>query len=149
MKIFRSRFTGKSSPVHFFWGSFDLVVTRFSGRGAPLIDHAQYVARYVMEEAYSAEESSCGFWPGKGLGQAAFYAYAYPEPSGYKQYPIQPAQAYYHPGLGEYILPYEAVRNSPDWAVDVLSFFQSTYEAEATLANWDRDMLERSHLIKR
>ena len=144
MKVFRSRFTGKSSPVHFFWGSFDLAVTRFSGRKAPPLDRANYVARWVMREAYSNEESSCGFWPGVGLGEAAFYAYGYPEPSGYKEYPIHPAQAYYHPELGEFILPYEAVRTSSEWEMDVLSFFQSTYEAEATLASWDRERLERA-----
>ncbi len=142
MKVFRGRFRGKSSPVHFFWGSFDLALSRFSGRKAPPIDHAYHVAKYVMVESYSAEESSCGFWPGTGLGEAAFYAYSYPEPSGYNEYPIQPAQAYYHPDLGEFILPYEAVRTSPNWETLVLSFFQTTYEAEANLAQWDRETLE-------
>ena len=147
MKIFRGRFTGKSSPVHFFWGSFDMAVTRFSGRKAPLMDRAANVAKYVMREAYSDEVSSCGFWPGKGLGEAAFYAYAYPEPGGYPQAAVQPAQAIYQKEMGEYLLPYESVRTSPDWEEAVLSFFQSTYEAAADLAGWDRQTLESSYLI--
>jgi hypothetical protein len=147
MKAFHSRFKGKASPVHFFWGSFDLNATRFSGRKAPLMDHAFHVAKYVMEEAYANEVSSCGFWPGEGLGEPAFYAYNYPEPPGYADSPIQPAQAYYHPKLKEFILPYEAVRTSASWEDDLLSFFQSTYEAGANLAKWDRATLERSFLI--
>jgi hypothetical protein len=147
MKVFRGRFCGKASPVHFFWGSFDLNATRFSGRRAPLMDHAYHVAKYVMQEAYIDECSSCGFWPGEGLGEAAFYAYSYPEPPGYADYPIQPVEAYYHPNLKEFILPYEAVRTSPDWEERVLSFIQSTYVAGANLANWDRAALEQSFLI--
>jgi hypothetical protein len=143
LKVFRGRFTGKASPVQFFWGGFDLATTRYSGRKAPPLDQANYVARYVMREAYSAEESSCGFWPGKELGQAAFYAYGYPVLPGYQDYPIQPAQAYYHKDLREYILPYESVRTSPDWDADVLAFLQTTYEGEAAVAKWDRDRLER------
>lgn len=148
MKVFRSRFCGKSSPVHFFWGSFDLATTRFSGRRAPLIQTAFHVALSVMQEAYIEECSSCGFWPGEGLGEPAFYAYHYPEPSGYVDYSIQPAAAFYHPTLREFILPYNAVRQLADWESVLLSFFQSTYEAGANLANWDRDAFERSLLLK-
>lgn len=148
MKAFRSRFCGKASPVHFFWGSLDLATTRFSGRRAPVMQKAFHVAQSVMEEAYSDECSSCGFWPGEGLGEPAFYTYHYPEPSAYAEYSIQPAAAYYHPSLREFILPYEAVRQLPDWESVLLSFFQSTYEAGANLAQWDRDALEQSLLIK-
>ncbi|MDR3577833.1 MAG: DUF5996 family protein [Anaerolineaceae bacterium] len=148
MKLFRSRFRGKSSPVHFFWGSFDLTTTRYSGRAAPLIQTTNHVARYVMQEAYSAEESSCGFWAGAGLGEPAFYAYTYPQPPGYPDFPIQPADAYFHPEISEFILPYEAVRTSPHWEDAVLSFFQTTYEAAADLAKWDRQTLERPLLVK-
>jgi hypothetical protein len=148
MKIFRARFCGKASPVHFFWGSFDLATTRFSGRRAPLLQKAYHVATYVMQEAYADECSSCGFWPGEGLGEPAFYAYHYPEPPVYAQFRIQPTGAYYHPTLREFILPYEAVRQLPNWEAVVLSFFQSTYEAGANLAKWDRDTLEHSLLIK-
>lgn len=147
MKVFRGQFCGKASPVHFFWGSFDLATTRFSGRSAPPMQNAYHVAKYVMQEAYAAECSSCGFWPGAGLGEPAFYVYQYPEPSGYPSYPVSPAGAYYHPTLREFILPYEAVRTNPDWEAALLSFFQSTYEAGAKLAGWNRDALERSFLI--
>jgi hypothetical protein len=142
---FRSRFLGKVSPVHFFWGSFDLAVTRFSGRPAPPHPGAPNVADSVTREAYSHEVSSAGFWPGgAGLEAPAFYAYAYPEPDGFKQYPVQPAEAYYHRDFGEFVLPYEAVRtaNAPDEAL--LAFLQSTYEAAAELGNWDRAALERT-----
>ncbi len=148
MKTFRARFCGKASPVHFFWGSFDLATTRFSGRSAPLMENAFHVAKYVMQEAYVDECSSCGFWPGEGLGEPAFYAYHYPAPLGYAEHPIRPVQAYYHPTLREFVLPYEAVRQLPDWEAVVLSFFQSTYAAGANLAKWDRDSLERSYLIQ-
>lgn len=141
---FRCRFNGKVSPVHFFWGAFDLAVTRFSGRTAPLHPGAANVARFVAVEAYSHEVSSCGFWPGGGpIDKPVFYAYTYPEPPGFNEYHTQPAQAFYHREMGEYLLPYEVVRtaNSPD---DVLlSFLQSTYEAAATCGNWDRSALER------
>jgi hypothetical protein len=147
MKEFRGRFCGKASPVHFFWGSFDLATTRFSGRGAPPNENAFHVAKYVMQEAYADECSNCGFWPGVGLGEPAFYAYHYPEPPGYQAYPMRPAEAHYHPTLKEFILPYEAVRTAPNWEEIVLSFFQSTYEAGANLARWDRSTLERSFLI--
>lgn len=143
-KDFRSRFLGKVSPVHFFWGGFDLAVTRFSGRPAPPHPGTPFGARFVDIEAYSHEVSSCGFWPGGGsINEPVFYAYSYPEPQGFVDYPIQPSEAFYHAGMGEFLLPYEVVRtaNSPD---DVLlSFLQSTYEAAATCANWDRHALER------
>jgi hypothetical protein len=141
---FRSRFTGKVSPVHFFWGAFDLAVTRFSGRTAP--KHPGGVpncADWVMEEAYSHEVSSAGFWPGAGLGEAAFYAYAYPEPKGFGEYPVQPDAAYYDKGLGEFLLPYAAVRTAHDPDSMLLDFLQTTYEAAANLAAWDRGALER------
>lgn len=143
-KEFRARFIGKVSPVHFFWGAFDLAVTRFSGRTAP--KHPGGVpncADRVMEEAYSHEVSSAGFWPGPGLGEAAFYAYAYPAPDGFKEYPVQPEAAYFHETLGEFILPYEAVRTAADPDQALLSFLETTYEAAAVLANWDRAALER------
>ncbi|MGH7206007.1 MAG: DUF5996 family protein [Nitrospiraceae bacterium] len=140
---FRSRFIGKVSPVHFFWGAFDLAFTRFSGRPAPKHPGAPNVARFVAREAYSHEVSSCGFWPGAGLGTPAFYAYAYPEPEGFKEYPIKPEEAFYSKELREFLLPYDAVRTakSPDAAL--LAFLQSTYEAAATLGKWDRAALER------
>jgi hypothetical protein len=143
MKGFRSGFMGKVSPVHFFWGAFDHAVTRFSGRGAPDHPGVPNVARFVMVEAYSHEVSSCGFWPGAGLGMPAFYSYAYPEPPGFKEFPVQPSEAYYHEGLGEFLLPYEAVRAAPSPDEKLLRFFQSTYEAAAHLSRWDRAALER------
>jgi Family of unknown function (DUF5996) len=143
LTAFRCRFTGKASPVHFFWGSFDLAVTRFSGRRAPAHPGAPNVARFVMRESYSHEVSSCGFWAGAGLGMPAFYAYAYPEPEGFKAYPIQPSQAYYNTQLGDFILPYEAVRTAASPDEVLLAFLQTTYEAEANLAKWDRTSLER------
>jgi hypothetical protein len=144
MNAFRGRFLGKCSPVHFFWGSFDLAVTRFSGRTAPpLTSHSPNLGDWVMQEAYSHEVSSCGFWPGNGgLGEAAFYAYAYPEPAGFGEAPVPPPGAY-NKDLGQFILPYEAVRtaDAPD---DVLmQFLQGTYEACADNAKWDRRALER------
>lgn len=141
---FRARFIGKVSPVHFFWGAFDLAVTRFSGRTAPL--HPGGVpncADWVMQEAYSHELSSAGFWPGAGLGEAAFYAYAYPEPEGFRTYDAEPAGTYFHPELGEFILPYEAVRTADDPEAALLRFLQSTYAAGADLGHWDREALER------
>lgn len=140
---FRSRFLGKVSPVHFFWGAFDLAVTRFSGQDAPR--HPGGVpncADWVMEEAYSKELSSAGFWPGAGLGEAAFYSYAYPEPDGYSDRDVQPEEAYYLDEMGEFVLPYEAVRTASDPDAALLTFLQSTYEAAADLANWDRNALE-------
>lgn len=144
LKDFRARFIGKVSPVHFFWGAFDLAVTRFSGRTAPKHPGgAPNVAARIMEEAYSHEVSSAGFWPGTGVGEAAFYAYAYPAPPGFGKYPVQPQGAYFHEKLGEFILPYEAVRTAEQPALALLSFLQTTYEAEATLAHWDQASLER------
>ena len=141
--VFRARYLGKVSPVHVFWGSFDLAVTRFTGHTAPAHPGgAPNCADWVMQEAYSHELSSAGFWAGAGLGEAAFYAYAYPAPDGFAQYPVQPAAAHYHEGLGEFVLPYEAVRtaDAPDDAL--LAFLQSTYEAAAELGHWDRAALE-------
>lgn len=149
LKEFRGRFIGKSSPVHFFWGGFDLAATRFSGRRAPAHPGAvPNCPNYVMVEAYSHECASCGFWPGSLLGpgplhEPAFYAYAYPQPDGFADRPVRPDGAYYHRDLGEFILPYDVVRHaqSPDEAV--LAFVQSAYEAAADLAHWDRAALER------
>ena len=141
---FRARFIGKGSPVHFFWGAFDLAVTRFSGRSAP--PHPGGVpncADWVMEEAYSHELSSAGFWPGAGLGEAAFYAYAYPEPDRFREYAVEPEAAYFHDDLGEFVLSYEAVRTAEHPDQTLLLFLQSTYEAAADLADWDRAALER------
>jgi hypothetical protein len=141
---FRSRFTGKVSPVHFFWGGFDLAVTRFSGRTAPEHPGAPNCARYVMVEAYSHEVSSCGFWPGGApVNEPVFYAYAYPEPQGFKDYPILPPEAFYHNEMKEFVLPYDVVRTTKSPDEVLLSFLQSTYEAAATCANWDRRALER------
>jgi hypothetical protein len=141
---FRSSFLGKVSPVHFFWGSFDLAVTRFSGRTAPLLQSdSPNLGRWVMQEAYSHEVSSAGFWPGNGgFGRAAFYSYAYPEPAGFADAPV-PAPTYYDQGLGQFILPYDAVRaaSSPDALV--MDYLQRTYEAAAKLGGWDRRALER------
>jgi hypothetical protein len=145
-KIFRSRFIGKVSPVHFFWGSFDLAVTRFSGRTAPPPGGVTpSVAGWVMAEAYSHEVSSCGFWPGNGgYGRAAFYVYAYPEPPGYGDTHLRPTEAFYDKDLGQFILPYDAVRQSPDPDALLLGFLQETYEGAAALAHWDRQNLERT-----
>ena len=141
---FRSRFIGKVSPVHFFWGAFDLAVTRFSGRTAPSHPGAPYCPPFVMVEAYSHEVSSCGFWPGGGpIHEPAFYSYAYPEPQGFKGYPVQPREAFYHTEMGEFLLPYDEVRTSKSPDEVLLSFLQSTYEAAATCAKWDRHALER------
>jgi hypothetical protein len=141
---FRSRFVGKVSQVHFFWGAFDLAVPRFSGRTAPPHPGAPNMARFVAVEAYSHEVSSCGFWPGGGpVNEAAFYAYAYPEPQGFKDYPIQPQEAFYHKEMGEFLLPYDVVRNATSPDDVLLSFLQTTYEAAATCAKWDRQSLER------
>jgi hypothetical protein len=141
LKDFRARFIGKDSPVHFFWGSFDLAVTRFSGRRAPARPEADPITR----EAYSHEEISAGFWPGSGpVDDAAFYAYAYPEPAGFPESPVRPAAAFYDQNFHEFILMYEEVRKSADPAATLLEFLQSTYEAGATLGKWDRESLERA-----
>src|SRR3546814_2492644 len=132
----RVRFQGKSSPAHFFWGAFDLAVPRFSGRGAPLHPGgAPNCADWVMQEAYSHELASAGFWPGAGLGEAAFYAYAWPEPAGYRERGVQPAAAYFSESLQEFVLPYEAVRSADDPDAALLAFLQSTYEGAAD--RWD------------
>jgi hypothetical protein len=142
-KTFRARFTGKVSPVHFFWGAFDLAVTRFSGRDAPTHPGgAPNCPDWIMEEAYSKELSSAGFWPGTGLGEAAFYSYAYPEPDGYAARDVQPDAAEYLEEMGEFVLPYDAVRTADDPDATLLAFLQSTYEAGADLGDWDRDALE-------
>jgi hypothetical protein len=133
-------FVGKSSPVHFFWGAFDLAVTRFSGRRAPPREGPAF-----MREAYSQEVISHGFWPGSGpILEPSFYAYAAPEPAGLKEARVQPEAAYYHRELNEFVLPYEAVRKagSPDQAI--LDFVESTYDRAATLAGWDRAALDRN-----
>jgi hypothetical protein len=138
---FSSRFLGKVSPVHFFWGSFDLAVTRFSGRPAPPRAGADAITR----EAYSREVISAGFWPGNGgFGEAAFYCYAAPAPSGFENAPSQPASASYNKTLGEFILLYEDLRQEPSPDEALLAFLQSTYEAGANLAHWDRTLLERA-----
>lgn len=138
---FRSRFVGKSSPVHFFWGSFDLASTRFSGRRAPERPGADPITR----EAYSHEVISHGFWPGSGpVQEAAFYAYAAPEPAGLKDAQVQPAAAFYHAEVSEFILPYEAVRSSESPEMALRTFLETTYEVAATLGNWPRHDLERS-----
>jgi hypothetical protein len=140
---FRSRFIGKVSPVHLFWGGLDLAVTRFSGRPAPPhTASAPNCGPHVMLEAYSHEVSSAGYWPG-GQGEGIFYSYAYPEPNGYRDYPVQPKTAFYDTELGEFVLPYEEVRRAEDPSGLLLEFLQSTYEAAATCASWDRHSLER------
>jgi Family of unknown function (DUF5996) len=147
---FRARFLGKSSPVHFFWGSFDLAVTRFSGRVAPPLTSSKTpnVAPWVMQEAYSHECSSAGFWPGNGgYGRAAFYSYAYPEPAGFGGAPVRPQGAAYNGDVGQFLIDYDAVRAaaSPDDAL--LDFLQSTYEAAANKGGWDRKRLERQNAV--
>jgi hypothetical protein len=144
MKEFRGRFVGKQSPVHFFWGSFDLACTRFSGRPAPRHPGgAPHCPDWVMVEAYSHECASCGFWPGDGKSQAFFYAYAYPEPEGYAERPME-AGARYDTALREFVLPYEALRAAADPAAMLLRFFQATYEAAADTGRWDRAALDRA-----
>jgi len=138
----RASFLGKTSPIHFFWGSFDLAVSRFSGRPAPPREGPHF-----MRDAYSHEVISHGFWPGSGpVLEPAFYAYAVPEPAGLKDAAVQPSAAYYHRELGEFILPYEAVRTAADPTEPLREFIDSTYERAATLARWDRDALERPSL---
>jgi hypothetical protein len=141
---FRTTFVGKSSPVHLFWGALDLATTRFSGRGAPRHPGgAPHCGPHVMEEAYSQEVSSAGYWPGGGGDEGAFYSYAYPEPDGYRDHPVRPAAARYDEALGEFVLPYEMVRRADDPRATLLAFLQSTYEAAAHCAGWDRAALER------
>jgi len=139
-KEFRAEFIGKASPVHFFWGSFDLAVTRFSGRPAPERPGADPITR----EAYSHEVSSAGFWSGGGdIKGPAFYSYAAPEPAGFAEQEVRPQAAYYHPQLKEFLLMYDDVRNAASPKAALMEFLESTYDAGATLANWDRRALER------
>lgn len=144
LKRFRTSFLGKVSPVHFFWGSFDMAVTRFSGRRAPL--HPGGIPALpddVTREAYSHEVSSAGFWPGGGMTDfPAFYSYAYPAPPGFEHAPVEPEAAYYDRNLSEFILPYDAVRSAPDPEASLMRFLESTYRAAADLAHWDRNELE-------
>lgn len=141
---FRAHYIGKSSPVHFFWGAFDLAVTRFSGRDAPLhAGEAPNMPARVMQEAYSKEVSSCGFWPGNDqYPHPSFYAYAYPAAAEFSKQTVLPSETFYSDELGEYLLPYEAVQQSENPEQALLDFMQSTYEAAANTANWDRKELE-------
>jgi hypothetical protein len=142
-KEFRTSFLGKCSPVHFFWGSFDLAVTRFSGRRAPAFSgQVPGVSVKVMQEAYSHEVSSAGFWPGGSGVDASFYSYAYPLTPAFAQAKAQPESAFYHAGLGEFLLPYEAVRSSTNPDAALLNFLESTYAAAANSSGWDRAVLE-------
>jgi hypothetical protein len=144
-KVFRTRYVGKASPIHMFWGSLDLAHTRFSGRPAP--PHpggAPNCGPHVMREAYSHEVSSCGYWPGPPGEDGVFYSYTYPEPVGYRDTHIGSEGAHWDDDLGEFVLPYELVRTSPDPDARLLEFLQSTYEAAATTAGWDRAALDRS-----
>ena len=143
-QLFRSHFCGKVSPVHFFWGSFDLAVTRFSGRPAP--EHPGGVPNLpddVAKEAYNQEVSSAGFWPGAGLGYPAFYSYAYPKPEGFDTATVQPEAAFFSQDFGEFVLPYDAVRTAADPDQALMQFLDSTYEAAAKLAEWDRAALRQ------
>src|SRR3982075_3638469 len=143
-KQFRTSFLGKASPVHFFWGSFDLAVARFSGRRAPRHPGGvPHLPDAVACEAYSHEVSSAGFWPGSGaIDYPAFYSYAYPDPAGFRATRVRPDAAFFSEALGEFILPYDAVRTAPQPDQALLDFLQSTYEAAANAAKWDRDALE-------
>jgi hypothetical protein len=146
LEIFRSRFLGKTSPIHLFWGALDLATSRFSGRNAPPhTGGAPNCGPHVMLEAYSREVSSAGYWPGP-TGSGCYYSYVYPEPPGFPTSPIQPSQAVYQSDLGEFTLPYEVVRNAPDPDATLLTFLQGTYEAAADRAGWNRSLLERSHV---
>ena len=143
MKVFQTGFVGKASPVHFFWGGFDLAASRYSGRPAPL--HPGGIPNcptWVMEEAYSREETSIGWWPSDEEHGPAFYSYAYPEPEGYRSAPVRPSEAFFDTRLGEFVLPYEAVRRAADPDAAAQEFLQSTYEAGADLGGWDRSTLE-------
>jgi hypothetical protein len=140
--IFRARFTGKVSPIHLFWGALDLACTRFSGRTAPEHPSMPGLPDRVTRDAYSHEVSSCGFWPGAPGVEAFFYSYAYPQPPGYAETAIRPAEASFDTNFGEFVLPYEAVRSAADPDSVLLEFLQSTYEAAANCAHWDRAALE-------
>jgi Family of unknown function (DUF5996) len=143
-KEFRSRFCGKCSPVHFFWGSFDLAVTRFSGRPAPPhLGGVPHLPDAITREAYSQEVSSLGFWPGNTAApMPIFYSYAYPEPAGFAEAKVQPAAAFYEPKFREFMLPYDLVRSAENPDQVLLDFAQSTYDAASTLAKWDREALQ-------
>ena len=143
-QIFRTRFVGKCSPIHMFWGSFDLAVTRFSGRKAPPHPGGMpHVSDAVARDAYSQEVSSAGFWPGSGtVTTPSYYSYTYPVPNGFAEVRAQPDAARYDADMGEFLMPYDAVRKSADPDATLLSFLQSTYEAAANLAHWDRQFLE-------
>jgi hypothetical protein len=142
-EIFRSGFLGKTSPVHFFWGGLDLAETRFSGREAPPYTSAvPNCGPHVMQEAYSREVSSCGYWPSPS-GRGAFYSYAYPQPEGFGDAPVFPAEAAYDAGLGEFVLPYDVVHAAAHPDAVLLEFLQTTYDAAADLAGWNRQLLER------
>jgi Family of unknown function (DUF5996) len=143
-KAFRTQFLGKASPVHFFWGSFDLAVTRFSGRRAPAFQgNVPGLATSVMREAYSHEVSSAGFWPGSGgVDEPNFYSYAYPVPEQFRHRPVAPPEAHFSEALGEFLLSYDAVRKSRDPEATLMAFLESTYAAAADTANWDRGALD-------
>lgn len=142
-KRFQTGFLGKQSPVHFFWGSFDLAVTRFSGRRAPMHPGGfPALPDTVTREAYSHEVASAGFWPGGADGEAMYFAYAYPEPPGFRTTALKPAAARWHEQLSEFVLPYEAVRSAADPERALMDFLQSAYEAAADAADWDRDALD-------
>jgi hypothetical protein len=142
--VFRARFRGKVSPIHLFWGAMDLACTRFSGRTAPEHPSMPGLPDRVTRDAYSHEVCSCGFWPGMPGVEPMFYSYAYPEPPGYRGYSIAPAAGSFDKNFGEFVLPYEEMRLSPDPDATLLSFLQSTYEAAANCAKWDREALEVS-----
>jgi hypothetical protein len=143
LKEFRAKFSGKTSPVNFFWGSFDLALSVYSGKPAPEYKGmVQNVSSYVMKESMSMEEFACGFWPGAGLGEPAFYAYAYPEPQGFREYKIKPEGAYFNNNMGEFILPYDIVRTSPDPDQAINEFLWSAYDYAAISGKWDREAIE-------
>jgi hypothetical protein len=142
--LFRARFIGKCSPVHLFWGSLDLAVTRFSGRLAPIHPGGiPHLPDWITREAYSHQVSSCGFWAGGGgVEFPAFYSYCYPDAPGFAEWPVQPGSSFYHQELREFVLPYDAVRQSPNPDESLLQFLQTTYEAAASNGHWDRAALE-------
>jgi hypothetical protein len=140
--VFRARFQGKVSPVHLFWGALDLACTRFSGRTAPEHPSMPGLPDRVTRDAYSHEVSSCGFWPGAPGIEPFFYSYAYPEPEGFREQPLAPTGASFNAAFGEFILPYEEMRQSSDPDAALLAFGQTTYEAAANCAQWDRAALE-------
>ena len=142
MTVFRSKFIGKVSPVHLFWGAMDLACTRFSGRPAPPHPSMPGLPDRVTRDAYSHEVSSAGFWPGAPGMDAFFYSYAYPEPKGYREYKVSPAEARFDATFGEFVLPYEAMRQAADPDKALMEFLESTYEAAAKLGKWDRRALE-------